>query len=56
MTNLRAIRLTETVYATMLHSLGLDHQRLTFEHNGRNETLTDADLNHAKVVGELFAS
>lgn len=43
------------LHATMLHCLGLDHQRLSFEHNGRNETLTDADLNHAKVVSELFA-
>jgi hypothetical protein len=42
------------LHATMLHNLGLDHQRLTFEHNGRNETLTDADLNHAKVVLSLL--
>jgi uncharacterized protein (DUF1501 family) len=44
------------LHATMLYCLGLDHQRLSFEHNGRNETLTDADLNHAKVVEELIAS
>ena len=42
------------LHATMLHNLGLDHQRLTFEHNGRNETLTDADLNHAKVVRNVL--
>ena len=41
--------------ATMLHCLGLDHQRLTFEHNGRSETLTEPDLTHAKVVNELLA-
>lgn len=43
------------LHATMLHCLGLDHLRLSFEHNGRNETLTDADLTQAKVVGELLA-
>lgn len=43
------------LHATMLHCLGLDHQRLAFEHNGRNETLTDADLNRAKVVEDLLA-
>ncbi len=43
------------LHATMLHCLGLDHQRLAFEHNGRNETLTDADLNRAKVVTDLLA-
>ena len=43
------------LHATMLHCLGLNHQRLTFEHDGRNETLTDADLTHAKVVNDLLA-
>lgn len=43
------------LHATMLHCLGLDHQRLTFEHNGRSETLTEPDLTHAKVVNELLA-
>jgi len=43
------------LHATLLHCLGLDHRRLSFEHNGRNETLTDADLNHAKIVPELLA-
>lgn len=43
------------LHATMLHCLGLDHQRLTFEHDGRNETLTDSDLTNAKVVSELLA-
>jgi hypothetical protein len=42
------------LHATMLHCLGLDHQRLTFEHNGRSETLTEPDLTHAKVVNELL--
>jgi len=43
------------LHATLLHCLGLDHRRLSFEHNGRNETLTDADLNHARIVPELLA-
>ncbi len=42
------------LHATMLHVLGLDHHRLAFEHEGRNETLTDADLTKARVVAELL--
>lgn len=29
------------LHATVLHLLGLDHRRLTYLHNGRNERLTD---------------
>ncbi len=29
------------LHATMLHLLGIDHERLTFSHNGRNFRLTD---------------
>lgn len=29
------------IHATILHLLGLEHTRLTFRHNGRNERLTD---------------
>jgi hypothetical protein len=29
------------VHATILHLLGLNHRKLTFRHNGRNERLTD---------------
>jgi uncharacterized protein (DUF1501 family) len=29
------------LHATILHLLGLDHERLTFRHNGRDERLTD---------------
>jgi hypothetical protein len=35
--------------------LGLDHESLIFEHSGRDETLTDASLTHARVVHELLA-
>ena len=43
------------LHATMLHCLGLDHQRLVFDHDGRLETLTEPDLTRAKVVQELLA-
>src|SRR5439155_8423030 len=39
-------------HATILHLLGLDHESLVFEHSGRDETLTDASLTHARVVHE----
>lgn len=29
------------IHATILHLLGIDHSRLTYRHNGRNERLTD---------------
>ena len=29
------------IHATLLHLLGLDHERLTYRHNGREERLTD---------------
>ncbi len=43
------------LHATLLNALGLDHQRLTFDHDGRRESLTDADLTRARVVSELLA-
>lgn len=43
------------LHATLLSALGLDHQRLTFDHDGRRENLTDSDLTRAHVVGELLA-
>ena len=38
--------------ATMLHILGLDHERLTFRFQGRDFRLTDV---HGKVVHEILA-
>jgi hypothetical protein len=38
--------------ATILHCLGLDHERLTFRHAGRDFRLTDV---HGKVVKALMA-
>ena len=39
-------------HATMLHAMGLDHERLTYRHAGRDFRLTDVEGN---VVHELFA-
>lgn len=38
--------------ATILHLLGIDHERLTFKHQGRRYRLTDV---HGKVVPALIA-
>ncbi len=38
------------LHATLLHQLGLDHKRLTFEHAGRNFRLTDV---YGQVVKEI---
>ena len=43
------------LHATVLRQLGVDHQMLTFEHSGRDESLTDASLTGAKVVEGLLA-
>jgi Protein of unknown function (DUF1501) len=42
------------LHATILHQLGLDHNRLTYRHHGRDETLTDSVVTDARVVGELL--
>lgn len=40
------------VHATILHLLGLDHERLTFRFGGRDVRLTDV---HGRVVREILA-
>ena len=40
--------------ATLLHTLGLDHNRLTFPHEGRPDSLTDSGVTGAKVVPALL--
>ena len=40
--------------ATILHQLGLDHDRLKYLHHGREESLTDSAVTHARVVKELI--
>jgi hypothetical protein len=44
---------TANVHATILRLLGLDHESLTWHHNGRDERLTD--VYDAKVIDELLA-
>ncbi|MCH2210241.1 MAG: DUF1501 domain-containing protein [Fuerstiella sp.] len=44
------------LHATLLHQLGLDHEALTYLHNGREETLTDSVVSEARVVTELLRS
>lgn len=39
-------------HATMLHLLGLDHERLTWYHNGINRRLTDV---HGHVIQEILS-
>ncbi len=41
--------------ATLLHALGLDHQRLVYPHAGRDDSLTDVSVTRARVLPELLA-
>ncbi len=40
------------IHATILHLMGLDHERLTYFHQGREESLTDV---HGRVVAGILA-
>ena len=40
------------IHATILHAMGLDHELLTYFHQGRNESLTDVG---GRVVTDIFA-
>jgi Protein of unknown function (DUF1501) len=40
------------LHATVLHLLGLDHERLTYFHNGAERRLTDV---HGRVIEEILA-
>jgi hypothetical protein len=40
------------LHATVLHLLGIDHERLTFRHNGVDRRLTDV---HGRVLREILA-
>ena len=42
------------LHATILHQLGIDHNRLTYRHHGRDETLTDASVTGARVVKKIL--
>ncbi|MEW6305742.1 MAG: DUF1501 domain-containing protein [Verrucomicrobiota bacterium] len=43
------------LHATILHLLGLDHDKVAFTHHGREETLTDSPVTKAKVIHGLLA-
>ncbi|MGD9724097.1 MAG: DUF1501 domain-containing protein [Pirellulales bacterium] len=43
------------LHATLLAALGLDHQRLTYPHDGRPTSLTDPEVTKARVVPALLA-
>jgi hypothetical protein len=50
----RAVENVATVYdfyATVLYLLGLDHERLTYYHNGMNRRLTDV---HGHVIHDII--
>ena len=40
------------IHATILHLLGIDHEKLTVRHNGIDRRLTDV---HGNVIRELLA-
>ncbi len=51
----KAVESVATIYdlhATLLHLLGLDHERLSFYHNGIERRLTDV---HGHVLGGILA-
>lgn len=43
---------THDLHATMLHLLGINHERLTYRHSGRDFRLTDV---HGNVVNDILA-
>ena len=40
------------LHATMLHLMGLDHEKLTYRYSGRDFRLTDV---HGRIVQEIIA-
>ncbi|MCC6882536.1 MAG: DUF1501 domain-containing protein [Verrucomicrobiales bacterium] len=40
------------IHATLLHQMGIDHEKLTFRHGGRDQRLTDV---HGQVIRDLLA-
>ena len=40
------------IHATILHQIGLDHEKLIYRHGGRDWRLTDV---HGRVVKEIIA-
>jgi hypothetical protein len=47
-----------TVYGlqpTLLHALGLNEKKRTYPHDGRLDSLTDAEVTKAKVIDKLLS-
>ena len=44
----------QDLHAILRYQFGLDHKKLTYRHNGRDETLTDVAVSQARVVDELL--
>ncbi len=40
------------LHATILHLMGIDHERLTYRHAGRDFRLTDV---HGRILREVLA-
>lgn len=49
-----AVVTVHDLHATLLAALGLDHVRLTYPHDGRQDSLTDHEVTKARVVRELL--
>ena len=43
------------LHATIFHQLGIDHTKLSFQHKGRDERLTDPEVTGARVRTEVLA-
>jgi hypothetical protein len=43
------------LHATLLYALGLDHRKLTYPHDGRDDSLTDAVITDANPIRELLS-
>ena len=44
------------LHATVLHQMGLSHKKLTYRHQGHDESLTDSRVTDARVVGDLLTN
>jgi hypothetical protein len=40
------------LHATIMHLMGIDHEKLTYRYSGRDYRLTDV---HGRVVGDIIA-
>ena len=43
------------LHAAIFHQLGIDHTKLSFQHKGRDERLTDPEVTGARVRTEVLA-